>query len=285
MNVAACYILTDDFHAAQPYAEKAVAFYERRPSGMFRPHNALSQTYLGLTLARAGDFEAAEQRLDSALALGVRNPGIRAMAQIYAAGVYLNRGRLADAGRFLEEVLAMPKLSEDFRLAAETLLSAQKYYMEDFAGSLTLARQAMARKTTLFRLTANAAVMAQACLTELGDLREAQTLEAGLSGQMAEAPRNLQGAALRASAELALKRGDLDRAREQAERAASFDSTPNAQASCLLIQAEVFLLRQNFQRAASLTDAVLRSEAIDFYKRRARALQSRLAAAPAPALP
>ena len=83
---------------------------------------------------------------------------------------------------------------------------------------------------------------------------------------------------------LALKLGNLDRAREQAERAAALHPTPNAQASSLLIQAEVFALRQNFQRAASLTDAVLRSEAIDFYQRRARALQSRLAAPPTPAL-
>ena len=266
------------------YGRPLVNYFALRSSPKFRANRAVGLSYLGIALSRTGQIPQAEQRLDEALALGVRNPSIRAHAEIIAAGVYLNRGRLTDAGRLMEQVLAAPKLGEDYRIAAENLLAYQKYYGEDFAGGLVLARQAMQRKTTSARFTVAATITAQMCLTELGDLRESQTLEAGILSQISEAPRNIQAAALRSSAALALKRGDLDRAREQAERAASLDFTPNAYAASLLIQAEVFALRQNFQRAASLTDAVLRSEAIDFYQRRARALQDRLAAAPLPAL-
>ena len=284
LNVATCYLMADDFPAAQRHAEQAVSFFARHPSPRFRSQDAMARAYLGIALSRSGQMREAEALLDSALALGVRVGPIRSMTDIYAAGVYIQRGRLADAAQLIEPILAAPKLSADYRIAAETLLAAQKYFMEDFAGGLALARQAMGRKTAATRLTLNATLAAQICLIELGDLREAQTLEAGMMAQIAEAPRNLQAGALRASGSLALKLGNLDRARDQAERASSLDPTPNAQAASLLIQAEVFALRQNFQRAASLTDAVLRSDAIDFYQRRARALQSRLSAPPTPTL-
>ena len=278
INVAACYIMADDFAAAMPHAEQAVTYFERRSSPKFLANRAIGLSYLGMALARSGQIEQAEQRLDAALALGVRNRRVRVHAETYAASVYLGRGRLADAGRLMERVLATPKISEDQRAVAENLLAVQRYYAEDFVGGLALARQAMQRKTSLPRFTVSATIAAQMCLTELGELREAQALEAGILTQIMEAPRNVQAAALRASAMLALKLGGLDRAREQAERAAALDPTPNAQASCLLVQAEVFALRQNGQRALSLTGAVLRSDAIDFYQRRARAMQARLAA-------
>ena len=284
LNVAACYVMADDFTTALPHAEQAVNYFALRSSPKFRANRAIGLSYLGIALSRTGQMQQAEQRLDEALSLGIRNPSVRAHAEIIAANVYLNRGRLADAGRLMEQVLAMPKLDEERRSAAENLLAGQKYYSEDFAGGLTLARQALQRKTTPARFLVAATINAQFCLTELGELREAQALEAGILSQISEAPRNIQSAALRASANLALKLGNLDRAREQAERAALLDSTPNAYAASLLIQAEVFALRQNFQRAASLTDAVLRSEAIDFYQRRARALQGRLSAPPLSAL-
>ncbi len=284
LNVAACYLSADNAIAAQPYAEKAVAHYDRHASPRLNANRALSSAYLGLTFARAGQYQEAEELVDSALTLTVRNTEVRALTQINAAGVYLNRGRLADAARLMEQVLAMPKVSDDFRLMAEIQLAAQRYYSEDFAGGLAMARQAMQRKTMTLRLTTQAAALAEACLIELGDLREAQNLDAGILAQISDAPRPIQNMALLTSAHLALKLGNLDRAREMAERAAPLSPAPNAQAACLLIQAEVFALRQNSQRAASLIDAVLHSDAIDFYQRRARALQARLSAPVVPAL-
>ena len=278
LNVAACYIGADDCAAALPHAERAVAFCEKNRLARRKPNYALSLAYLGIAQFRAGQQEQAEQRLEAALALNIRNPRIRAMTEIYAAGIYLNRGRLAEAGLLMERTLASPKLGDDYRLAAESTLALQKYFSEDFAGSLAMARQAMQGHAATPALWVNAAVTAQNCLVQLGELAEAQALEAGILARVDDAPLRSQGASLRGSANLALKLGNLDRARELAERAAALDPLPNAQAGAMLIQAEVFAQRQNFQRAASLTDAVLRSDAIDFYKVRARALQARLSA-------
>ena len=147
-GVAVCYIQADDFAAAQPYAERAAAYYEENTAKRLNAHRAVALANLGITLSRSGQMEQAEQRLDAALKIGVRNPAIRAMTEIYAANVYLNRGRLTDAARLMQEVLASPKLSEDYRVSAENLLAMQKYFTEDFAGGLALARQAMQRKAS-----------------------------------------------------------------------------------------------------------------------------------------
>ena len=284
INMAACYLTIGDYVAALPYAEKAVAHYEDAHAPRYRSVKALASAYLGIALLRGGQIERAEKLLDAALNLGTLRPAYRDMTESAAAGVYIQRGRLTEAKRLLESLLARPKVNPDIRLNSELLLAGCLSFQEDYPAALAILRKAKQQKTKLDWLSALADALLTNCLTEAEEFREAQELEAPLLLEAPEMPSHIQAAILRASANLALKTDRLDRAREQAERAAALDPTPNAQAGSMLTQAEVFAARQNAQRAMSLTDAILRSDAIDFYKNRARALQARIAAPVVPML-
>ena len=113
-------------------------------------------------------------------------------------------------------------------------------------------------------------------LTEAGDLTEAQTVAAELASQLNTMDPFRQGTALRCLAELAVKQGEWDRARDYAQRSAMLGLNPNAHANTLLIQAEVFAARHNAHRAITLCQDVLETQAVSFYHQRAQKLLDRL---------
>ena len=109
-------------------------------------------------------------------------------------------------------------------------------------------------------------------------LGEAQDVAAQIAPDLNKMDAFRQGAALRALAELALKQGDLDRARDLAQRSATLGINPNAHANTLLIQAQVFAARHNTHRALTLCRDILETRSVRFYKQRAQELIDRLEA-------
>jgi tetratricopeptide (TPR) repeat protein len=271
--LAATYSQLDDYETARTYAEEAVRENGRRK---YRKLLLNSQLQLGAALSLQGEYEQAEQLFDEALSGATKPEGLRRWVEIHAASTYLMRGRLDDAEKLLQDVLAAKKIKPEMQINAYCMLGISKYYRQDLPAALRCAQQALSIKAepAWARIMALSDVLL--FLAEMGNLEEAGKIEAELIPLLPTKPARLQQRALRSVAQLALARGDLDRARDYAERAERADLNPSGHAAALLIQAEVFAARHNANRAVRLCEAVLESNAVEFYKARARALQQRL---------
>lgn len=274
INLCACHVGLGDYERAQHYAEAAV-----RESGKRKQKQSLAtaRAYLGLTLLRQGAFEEAGELFDLALAqpLAAR---LRPHIEALAAHAYLNLDRLADAYQLLHDLQKRVPEGSELAIVVQSNLSWYYGLQERWEEARETALLASARPTHRQDVRASVRMMNVICATEMGDLETAQAEGAQLMPMLPELDAYRRGGCLRAMAQLALRQGDLDRARDLAERAAPVSLNPNAQADLHLIQAEVFAVRHNAHRARALCDEILRSHAADFYKRRARRLQMTLPA-------
>jgi tetratricopeptide (TPR) repeat protein len=278
LYLAQIYISMGDFESALPYAEEAVAAYERVKKPWIKPWLATAQGCLGVILTRQGHFDRAEALMDEALATGRMRPVFRSVLEINAATTYINRGRIDEAERLLDPFVGVQRPKPDIQAIAMNNRCLCYYLKGDLESAIELSKRAMEQpfRTPMVRpVTQISHMFYLACA---GQIAEAQAMEALLNPQIPALSPHLQGAAYRSIARLALTKGNLDRARDYAERAARLDPNPNAQAEPLLIQAEVFATRQNLHRAVTLCEQVLRSDAIEFHKRRAAEMIQHLTA-------
>lgn len=275
--VSACYVGMGEFALAQPYAEEAVAESARY---QYAQHLASARAHLGIILVHLGDFEQAEPLIQQTLRAEVP-PRLRTTVDLFAANGFINLDRLEEADRLIQNVLSNPKAGADVQIVALANLSLCRLYQERTEEALEAAQRAAKAKapTPAFRFAVLRGLLV--CLTELGRLSEAEEIAAQIAPQLNSLDAFRQGAALRALAELALKKGELDRARDYAQRSATLGINPNAHANTLLIQAEVFAARHNTHRALTLCRDILETRSVRFYKARAEALIARLEAAEA----
>ncbi len=272
MNMSACHIALGDLAAALPYTEEAI-----RETTRFREnsYHALALAQEGMILARLGESEKAQQRMDEAFASPLPRR-YRPWIEQYAAVVHLNAGRFEEAERLMQGLLAAKKTRPDLRVTAECAISTCHYFRGDTAAALETARRAAALPTRRAWVHAYALGECLLYLAESGETEAARKIEAELRPLLPNLPPQVRASILRAAGQLALRTNDLDKARACAEQAVALDPNPNAQAAALLIEAEVFAARHNRHRAQTLCEDVLRLEPLDFYRQRAHALQNRL---------
>jgi tetratricopeptide (TPR) repeat protein len=271
--LAATYTSLEEYEPAHVYAEEAVRENTRR---RYRRFLLSSQLQLAVLLSIEGEYERSERIFDEILSGPSALVASRRWAEIYAANTYLMRGRMEDAERLLNEALADKKLKPDMQSTAYYVLSGAAYYKNDLPTALEHAQRARQFGTTTARMRVTALSSVLLYLAEMGNVEEGKKVEAELLPQLPIKPARVQQAALRAVARLALATGDLDRARDYAERAERADLNPNGRAAALLIQAEVFAARHNAHRAVRLCETVIESNAIDFHKARAEVLRQSL---------
>src|SRR5579871_4476860 len=271
--LAAAYTHLEEYEPARMYAEEAICENRRRK---YRKFLLSSQLHMGVLLSLEGDYEQAERLFDEALADSTAPAALRRWVEVHAANTYLMRGRLEDAEQLLQNVLADKRPKSEMQATAHCMLGISSYYKHDLPAALVCAQRALkiAATPAWARLMALSDTLLY--LAEGNNVEEGKKVEAELLPMLPAKPARLQQRALRSIARLALAAGDLDRARDYAERAERADLNPNGRASALLIQAEVFAARHNAHRAVRLCEAVLESNAIDFYRARARALQQQL---------
>ena len=270
--VCACYVGLGEFALARPFAEIAVRENEKQG---FAPHLAAARAHLGIILVRQGDFAEAGILLDQTLSSPIPKR-LRPTVELFAANACINLDRLAQAEKLLESTLQAAKPNSDIAIVALANLSHCRLYQNRIDDALELARQAAIPKAP--SLPIRFAVQSQllVMLIESDKLAEAQEVAARLASQLNDMDPFRRGTALRALAELAVKQGEWDRARDYAQRSAALGLNPNAHANTLLIQAEVFAARHNAHRAITLCQDVLETQAVSFYHQRAQKLLDRL---------
>jgi tetratricopeptide (TPR) repeat protein len=273
LNLCACHVGLGDYAAALSYAEEAV----RETDRLRQRRNALqARGYLGIVLTRLGEYARAEQLFNEALNGPRLRPRLRTEIESCAATTYVHLGRLEEAARLLEKVISEAPSGSDMQIVSEVNLSSCLYFSGKPAEALKMARHAARKKGRVPWIHDFAQAACMLYLTELGEIAEAQTLQSQLLQHVPDQTPHIQGFVFRATASLALRYGDLDRARDYAERAYGLDPNPNAQAAALLLQAEVFAAHQNSSRASALCAEILRLNPMEFYERRAEDLQHRL---------
>ncbi len=186
----------------------------------------------------------------------------------------MNRRRMEEAERLLRETLKQITPAGEFYISVECTLSACLYFQERPDEALDILHRIAQELSGRIERQANILSNYLVCLVESGDLTGAQEVESKLQSylpRLADSPI-LQGRVYGALARLALRKGELDQARDYAERAYPMDDDPDHQASALTIQAEVFAARHNLHRARQLCEEVLRLNTLDFYRRRAERL-------------
>jgi tetratricopeptide (TPR) repeat protein len=271
--LAACYARMDQNDLARTYAEEAIRENKRRN---YRKFLLSSQMHMGVLMSLEGEYEQAERLFDEALAEAPGSSELRRWAEIHAANTYLMRGRLDDAERLLHEVNADKRANAELQAAAHCIQGICHYYRSDLPAALDCAQQTrnISKTPSWVRVAALSDMLLYRA--EMGDIAGGKQVEAELMPLLPLKPARLEQRAVRAVACLALVAGDLDRARDYAERAERLDPNPNGQAAALLIQAEVFAARHNAHRAVRLCETVLESNTIDFYKAKAGALRRSL---------
>lgn len=272
LNIAACYINLGHTLEAMPYIETAIAELGRRNMTV---HLALAKAYQGILLTRKGEFERAEQVFAELFASRLPPRFVPHIEQ-YAAGCYLNIGRFAEAEAALQRALEGVKPGSDLRVTAENNLAWCRYYQGSLTEALAIHRRIISQPTRVPWVQSYVLGDYLSLLAEAGEIEEAQKVEGRLLPILATLPDHAQAAVCRGTARLALRKDDLDKARDFAERASPLDLNPNGQAITLLIQAEVFAARRNTHRALTLCEEVQRLNCLDFYKQRAQALCDRL---------
>ena len=271
--LAACYTQMGEYELARTYAEEAVRENGKRD---YRRFLLSSQMYLGVLMSRQGEYAQAEQLFDEALAAPPTQLTLRRWVEIHAANTFIMRGRQEDAERLLGGVLGGKGLGPDLQAAARCILGICCYHRNDLPGALNNVRQALTIPNIPGWVRVMALIGTLSYLAEMGDVEEGRRIAAELQPLLPVEPTHLQQRALLAIARLALAGGDLDRARDYADRAARLDANPNGQAIALLIQAEIFAARHNSHRTLTLCDVVLKSNTVDFYKAKAEALRQRV---------
>ena len=268
-NLCACYVHLGDYAQAQPYAEEAMRESERRSQPYL---NSIARLYYGVILIRLGDFQRALTLLSEVLTEISTTSSMRPLAELYHASALLHSDRLEEAAKNVEALRHNPKIDFDIQVLADYTLAECLYFSGKTHDALAVLKKAMESKPKspwILPLLRGEHLL---FLVETGRLMEAKEAEPKLMGILAKQTPSIQSSILRASAHLALRTGDLDRARQRAGEACALDPNPNAQAAALLIQAEIFLERHNTHRAQSLCEDILQLESLTFYKDRARNL-------------
>ncbi len=272
-NLCACYVHLGDYAQAQPYAENAIRESEKRGQ---RYLNSIARLYYGVILIRLGDFSRALTTLSEVLSeIGV-NSSMRPLAELYHASALLNSDRLEEAAKSVEALRQNTKIDLDIRVLAEYTLAECLYFSGKTHDALALLKKALESKPKspwILPLLRGEHLL---FLVETGRTMEAKEAEPKLMGILSKQTPSIQSSILRASALLALRSGDLDRARQRAGEACALDPNPNAQAAALLTQAEIFLERHNTHRAQSLCEDILQLNALTFFKNRAQNLLNRI---------
>ena len=270
--LCACYVGMGEFGLARPFAEEAVRENEKRG---FAQHLAAARANLGVILIRQGEFAQATLLLDQTLSKPIHDR-LRPTVELYAANAYINLDRLAEAEKLLETALKTAKPNSDIAIVALTNLCLCRIYQNRPEEALVLAQSAAKPKAPSPPIRFTVQTLLLLALVETDRLAEAQEVAAQLASQLNAMDPFRRSSALRALAELAVKQGELDRARDYAQRSATLGLNPNAHANMLLIQAEVFAARHNTHRAVTLCRDILDTEAVSFYRQRAQQLIDRL---------
>ncbi len=272
-NLCACYVHLGDYAQAQPYAEQAIRESEQRGQQYL---NSIARLYYGVILIRLGDFPRALTIMTDVLTEIGTNSSMRPLAELYYASALLNSDRLEDAAKNVEALRQNPRIDPDIRVLADYTLAECLYFSGKTHDALAVLKKALEGKPKSPWITPLLRGEHLLFVVETGRIMEAKEAEPKLIGILAKQTPSIQSSILRASGLLALRSGDLDRARQRAGEACALDPNPNAQAAALLIQAEVFLERHNTHRAQSLCEDILDLNALSFYKNRARNLLSRI---------
>ena len=270
--MCACYVGMGEFALAQPFAEEAVS--ENTKYG-YAQHLASARAHLGIILVQMGDFERAGPLFEQTLA-GPIPARLRPTVELFAANGFLNLDRLDEAEKLIQSVLANAKPGTDVHIVALANLSQCRLYQGRGQEALDTARRAAQSKAPNANIRAAVQRGLLVCLVEMNLLDEAQALAAHIAPELKTMDTFRQGAALRALAELALKQGDLERARDYAQRSATLGINPNAHANTLLILARVFEARHNANRAVTLCRDILETRCVGFFKQRAQEIIARL---------
>ncbi len=270
--LCACYVGMGEFGLARPFAEEAVRENEKRG---FAQHLAAARANLGVILIRQGEFAEATLLLDQTLSKPIHDR-LRPTVELYAANAYINLDRLAEAEKLLEPALKTAKPDSDISIVALTNLCLCRIYQNRPEEALELAQRAAKPKASSLPIRFTVQTLLLLALVETDRLAEAQEVATQLAPQLNAMDPFRRSSALRTLAELAVKQGELDRARDYAQRSATLGLNPNAHANMLLIQAEVFAARHNTHRAVTLCQDILDTEAVSFYRQRAQQLIDRL---------
>ena len=272
--LCACYVGMGEFALAQPYAEEAV---RENSKYNYPQHLASARAHLGIILIHQGDFDQAAPLIDATLKAAIP-ARLRPTVELFAANGYINLDRQEAAEKLIMDVMTNAKPGSDIHIVALANLSQCRLLQGRGEEALAIARQAAQSKAPNANIRFAVLRGLLACLTEMNLLDEAQEVAAQIAPDLNKMDAFRQGAALRALAELALKQGDLDRARDMAQRSATLGINPNAHANTLLILAQVFAARHNAHRALTLCRDILETRSVDFYKQRAQTLIDRLEA-------
>lgn len=270
--LSACYVGMGEFALAQPYAEEAV---RENSKYNYPQHLASARAHLGIILVHQGDFDRAGPLIEETLTAPIP-PRLKQTVELFAANGYINLDRLDAADKLIQAILNTSKPNTDVQIVALANLSQCRLYQGRAEEALVAARSAATSKAPNSNIRFAVLRGLLVCLTEMNLLDEAQEVVAQIAPELNRMDTFRQGAALRAMAELALKQGDLERARDYAQRSAILGINPNAHANTLLIQAEVFAARQNTHRALTLCRDILETRSVRYYKQRALALIARL---------
>jgi tetratricopeptide (TPR) repeat protein len=270
-----CHLNLGNYEAARRYGEEAVKVY----AGTMYLGNI--QAMLGSACLRLQQYRQAQDVLERALASSHLDPRYRPMADLYLAYVNLHEVRFDEAEGHLHAALTGQDITSEYRAAALDYLSVCHFYRDRLAEALEDSRQAEEIGVTYPEMQWGAWVNRMVYLAENGQIAEARGYEAKLLPLLAQKQGHDLAALLRSLARLALRAGELDRARDYAERAYPMDADPDSQASALLLQAEVFAARHNAPRAEALCAEILRLDTIDYFRRRVAELRQRLETAEA----
>ncbi|HLK55936.1 MAG TPA: tetratricopeptide repeat protein [Chthonomonadaceae bacterium] len=270
LHLCACHTQLGNYDQAFPFNEEALQRLSRR--GESSRNLAIARAYRGILLARMGQFTEAESIFTAILADNQLSARLRIEVEACAAAGYINQGRFAEAKRLLTGVIEATRPNTISHALAESNMSVCHFFEGDLPEAVKMARRAASRTVNWHWITTLALANCLNSLIELGDLDAAREIEVQIMPRMSEAPNYVQSAILSMVARLTLRQGDLDRARDLAERAYPLDPNPNAQARALLVQAEVFANRQNAGRTEALCEEILRLNALDYYKERAAKL-------------
>ena len=269
--MAAYHLQKGEYGEALVHAEVGVK--ETSKSGHRELMRQSAKFYLGIALLRHGEFAQAEAILTELQKTRIfSSPKSQAVLEAQRGVIATNQGRFQEASTIFKKYLAEATPGSVPHVSVLCSLSLCAYYEGDLAQALDLAQQAVKKPSTLLWLDAGGRSCQMVYLVEMGELTQAQEIEAWLLSHLQELPPTTKAGAMRAIAQLALKNGDLDRARNYAEQAYPLDPNPNTHASALLIQAEVFATRKNPRRVQDICGEIQRLNALDFYKTRAQKL-------------
>ena len=274
LNMCACHTQLGDYEQAMPFNEEALERLSRR--GESSRNLAIARAYRGILLARMGKFDEAETIFTSILADNKISSRLRIEVEACAAAGYINQGRFAEAKALLEGVIAATRPDTVSHALAESNMSVCHFFEGHVPEALEMAQRASTRAVTWKWIPTLALANCLSYQIELGHLDAAREIEGKIMPSLSETPTYVQSTILSMVARLALRRDDLDRARDLAERAYPLDPNPNAQARALLVQAEVFAARKNPGRTEAICSEILRLNALNYYKERAHRLLNAL---------